>query len=118
CDRQNRSWFIVAIKEHFDNIPWNIFYLCRECNLLALQYGFDFLKDPYIAVLAKRQNTTTADAQLFIRDHRLFRNFFNNTKTVARRACTVDRKSTRLNSSHVKISYAVFCLKKKKYKNN
>src|SRR5690606_40829279 len=29
-------------------------------------------------------------------------------------APTKDRKSTRLNSSHVKISYAVFCLKKKK----
>src|SRR5690606_7175348 len=29
-------------------------------------------------------------------------------------ALTGDRKSTRLNSSHVKISYAVFCLKKKK----
>src|SRR5690606_39320291 len=28
--------------------------------------------------------------------------------------CSADRKSTRLNSSHVKISYAVFCLKKKK----
>src|SRR5690606_39439066 len=28
----------------------------------------------------------------------------------------IDRKSTRLNSSHVKISYAVFCLKKKKIK--
>src|SRR5436309_13062444 len=28
--------------------------------------------------------------------------------------CGSDRKSTRLNSSHVKISYAVFCLKKKK----
>src|SRR5437899_10081745 len=28
-----------------------------------------------------------------------------------------DRKSTRLNSSHLGISYAVFCLKKKKYKN-
>src|SRR5207253_10866629 len=28
----------------------------------------------------------------------------------------LDRKSTRLNSSHVAISYAVFCLKKKKYK--
>src|SRR5690606_41185152 len=27
--------------------------------------------------------------------------------------CELDRKSTRLNSSHVKISYAVFCLKKK-----
>src|SRR3989442_9755844 len=31
---------------------------------------------------------------------------------------TVDRKSTRLNSSHVRISYAVFCLKKKKTNQN
>src|SRR5688572_31890217 len=30
----------------------------------------------------------------------------------------VDRKSTRLNSSHSQISYAVFCLKKKKIKTN
>src|SRR3989442_9084018 len=30
----------------------------------------------------------------------------------------VDRKSTRLNSSHVRISYAVFCLKKKNTKMN
>src|SRR3712207_8366566 len=29
----------------------------------------------------------------------------------------LDRKSTRLNSSHANISYAVFCLKKKKTKN-
>src|SRR5438309_4144142 len=29
----------------------------------------------------------------------------------------IDRKSTRLNSSHSSISYAVFCLKKKKKKN-
>src|SRR3989442_5463745 len=28
-------------------------------------------------------------------------------------SCEQDRKSTRLNSSHVRISYAVFCLKKK-----
>src|SRR5699024_11509197 len=31
-----------------------------------------------------------------------------------KRRATRDRKSTRLNSSHVSISYAVFCLKKKK----
>src|SRR5437660_7282086 len=31
-----------------------------------------------------------------------------------RRVPSADRKSTRLNSSHVAISYAVFCLKKKK----
>src|SRR3712207_7655778 len=30
-------------------------------------------------------------------------------------ALEIDRKSTRLNSSHANISYAVFCLKKKKY---
>src|SRR5699024_11874306 len=30
----------------------------------------------------------------------------------------LDRKSTRLNSSHVSISYAVFCLKKKKKKDD
>src|SRR5260221_7307115 len=30
------------------------------------------------------------------------------------KACTIDRKSTRLNSSHTVISYAVFCFKKKK----
>src|SRR3712207_7199536 len=30
----------------------------------------------------------------------------------------VDRKSTRLNSSHANISYAVFCLKKKKTKSH
>src|SRR5690606_41705916 len=39
----------------------------------------------------------------------LFFSFFTR-----HRAPRQDRKSTRLNSSHVKISYAVFCLKKKK----
>src|SRR5438874_1210046 len=35
---------------------------------------------------------------------------------VVTRGQSIDRKSTRLNSSHVEISYAVFCLKKKKKK--
>src|SRR5690625_6315076 len=35
------------------------------------------------------------------------------SQLVQRWAFQVDRKSTRLNSSHVAISYAVFCLKKK-----
>src|SRR5690554_723084 len=39
---------------------------------------------------------------------------FNNSEEWFR----LDRKSTRLNSSHVRISYAVFCLKKKKKKIN
>src|SRR5690348_17445400 len=35
----------------------------------------------------------------------------------AKSQTVIDRKSTRLNSSHPSISYAVFCLKKKKKKN-
>src|SRR5947209_11014087 len=35
-------------------------------------------------------------------------------QTAKRRSPAKDRKSTRLNSSHANISYAVFCLKKKK----
>src|SRR5690606_40987951 len=38
----------------------------------------------------------------------------NGEKYIIGGITVVDRKSTRLNSSHVKISYAVFCLKKKK----
>src|SRR5690554_7285007 len=36
------------------------------------------------------------------------------TTSVTNGQVCIDRKSTRLNSSHVRISYAVFCLKKKK----
>src|SRR3989442_9825853 len=36
------------------------------------------------------------------------------TTSVSFEEVMLDRKSTRLNSSHVRISYAVFCLKKKK----
>src|SRR5690606_40546297 len=37
---------------------------------------------------------------------------WQETRNKMRACLTVDRKSTRLNSSHVKISYAVFCFKK------
>src|SRR5207247_6660317 len=47
---------------------------------------------------------------------------FNGHRAVTPRSrpaswCTTDRKSTRLNSSHEWISYAVFCLKKKRKSN-
>src|SRR5438034_1025122 len=43
--------------------------------------------------------------------------FVSQILTRCRAGATSDRKSTRLNSSHTVISYAVFCLKKKKKKN-
>src|SRR5436305_5073951 len=46
---------------------------------------------------------------------RVLPKFWRAFQTLKREA---DRKSTRLNSSHVRISYAVFCLKKKKKNKN
>src|SRR5437867_7599154 len=42
--------------------------------------------------------------------------FASKDTSLSSRAVPTDRKSTRLNSSHRTISYAVFCLKKKKQK--
>src|SRR3712207_8144159 len=61
--------------------------------------------------------TLTTGLDLFARrlriqgllDYRGGNKYYNNTE---------DRKSTRLNSSHANISYAVFCLKKKKNQYN
>ena len=62
------------------------------------------------------------DDQLMFAGHAAFRfatdPFYSNgfvptVKQLIERLLTGDRKSTRLNSSHVVISYAVFCLKKK-----
>src|SRR5438105_9939669 len=62
----------------------------------------------------------SADCELFrglIREADVYiQNFRPGTAELAVRALLQDRKSTRLNSSHEWISYAVFCLKKKKKK--
>src|SRR5438270_5008898 len=50
-----------------------------------------------------------------IQAHRDVGSTQGRTPVVDRGKC-VDRKSTRLNSSHSQISYAVFCLKKKNHK--
>src|SRR5690554_7479329 len=48
--------------------------------------------------------------------HVVISNYDNNQSEITLEPISTDqdRKSTRLNSSHVRISYAVFCLKKKK----
>src|SRR3712207_7168972 len=56
------------------------------------------------------QATTTMSAEKLIGSPRRRA----RTPVTVRPAGSVDRKSTRLNSSHANISYAVFCLKKKK----
>src|SRR5258707_12002117 len=50
------------------------------------------------------------------REHKTAIALGNVRRATVSAARQVDRKSTRLNSSHANISYAVFCLKKKKKK--
>src|SRR3989442_10548148 len=61
---------------------------------------------PYTTLFRSRDGARLPD--LSARPHRLRRQRLGGEDDVG------DRKSTRLNSSHVRISYAVFCLKKKK----
>src|SRR5437870_9644051 len=57
----------------------------------------------------------TFSQKLFAKGHATARSFLRNSLVyhLFSRIVYRDRKSTRLNSSHVAISYAVFCLKKK-----
>src|SRR5690606_41109593 len=67
---------------------------------LAVDFGYT---NPFVALWWAED----PDGRLY-----LYRVIYHTRRTVDQHAR--DRKSTRLNSSHVKISYAVFCLKKKK----
>src|SRR2546430_3747191 len=60
---------------------------------------------PGTAVYLTHANTT---APVVLLHH------YRHDKVLHERIVLLDRKSTRLNSSHSQISYAVFCLKKKK----
>src|SRR3989442_6513907 len=57
------------------------------------------------------RNDPTFDSPLNIPDFTRLNDLVGQGESIA--AGETDRKSTRLNSSHVRISYAVFCLKKK-----
>src|SRR5690554_368598 len=96
------NWDLVDISAHKIVGEW--FKNREDRSLLHQLAESDLLWDQRIAIVS----TLT-----FIRN-----NSFNDILLLSERFLQhkQDRKSTRLNSSHVRISYAVFCLKKKKKK--
>src|SRR5690554_7645078 len=78
----------------------------HTANELAFMLGED-----YTPAFTKFLSTCVKKGIL----RRVSNGIFESTLTPSE-PTTADRKSTRLNSSHVRISYAVFCLKKKKKK--
>src|SRR5690606_37331728 len=75
-------------------------------------YDTDYAKEPSERMLALLSANSAAIAPAPAVPEPLVAKLPVETSVAA--APEADRKSTRLNSSHVKISYAVFCLKKKK----
>src|SRR5436190_13198691 len=72
---------------------------------------------PYTTLFRSPVKAVAADSPLLAPAprHRVRGRLVGNRRVEGR---VEDRKSTRLNSSHTVISYAVFCLKKKKYQLN
>src|SRR3712207_8323662 len=98
-----------------DTATTEIYTLSLHDALPILVYGPHFEKYRYteqsLSSLSRTRNLFSASIslQLMLQDDGI---------TYSSSNCSVsDRKSTRLNSSHANISYAVFCLKKKNNNN-
>ena len=100
-----------------------------SCQHLSLSRGMNYNLDGKTALkLARARNAgcdtggdfclTNSNFDREINQQRIFNAIKAKTLSIgilANPTRVIDRKSTRLNSSHMRISYAVFCLKKKKY---
>src|SRR5690606_40000698 len=95
--------------------------LCMKTRHNPLILAFAILVIPLTCVFAQPAQTDNAKGPQIRFENDLTENIDYSLvllnidpMPVSPQAGIQDRKSTRLNSSHVKISYAVFCLKKKK----
>src|SRR4051812_49638677 len=80
-----------------------------ELDIDELRHEIDRLDAEILAAVKRRTEVSQAIGKV--------RMASGGTRLVhSREMKVIDRKSTRLNSSHMSISYAVFCLKKKKIK--
>src|SRR5438445_198833 len=94
-------------------------YVCERCAIAEV-------KKKLLGRLSKGYRQRVGLAQAIIHNHDVLildeptagldPKQINETRDLIRSLAGEDRKSTRLNSSHANISYAVFCLKKKKTK--
>src|SRR3712207_4592459 len=76
--------------------------------------GYGPIEEPFFAVIRDAETYSTLRALLTNLPELRSDFFAAHTVIAAFLGTRPDRKSTRLNSSHANISYAVFCLKKKK----
>src|SRR5690606_42136379 len=94
----SRTQLILSFSSFHDTPPTELYTLSLH-DALPISHGADEVIDYSREDLKERLRQLTADKGADV--------VFDPV------GGRLDRKSTRLNSSHVKISYAVFCLKKK-----
>src|SRR5699024_12221829 len=102
--------------------------LLRACGVLLALHCFPTRRSSDLTIsrdikelnIIKVQNNDGSSSYTVLNDdkysigskiHEIFK---LSVQSINKSESGIDRKSTRLNSSHVSISYAVFCLKKKK----
>src|SRR5690554_7639145 len=102
----NVSIFNLASEEHQLKEVGNMFLLGVVKDRLFFWYSEGVLKT--------LDNSMENEESVFTCEESL--QLYNIGDKILLKYFDIDRKSTRLNSSHVRISYAVFCLKKKNKK--
>src|SRR3712207_6921044 len=90
-------WSITLLFFFFNDTATTEIYTLSLHDALPIFPGSAALAEPSAAELEKRIEKSSTQLEKVVESYN-----------------KVDRKSTRLNSSHANISYAVFCLKKKK----
>src|SRR2546427_8999029 len=99
-------------------------YAARRVFLVFLPHDLPLLFFFFFLMIRRPPRSTLFPYTTLFRSPRLSRNVLGRLMLAAERRyyqhilAPEDRKSTRLNSSHSQISYAVFCLKKKKKNHN
>src|SRR5690242_21533641 len=98
---------------------WALILVLAVLGLFPRILGAAGIEEPLKAALELHESgkikEAIAEYDKVIKTHpKLAEAYFNRGNAYYDLGANQDRKSTRLNSSHMSISYAVFCLKKKK----
>src|SRR5690554_324546 len=97
CNKEENTLEMVENLESIAPVWISDMYNIEDCKEMILKLGEIFQ--------IEKANSLVSEINLAQKDFQEF---------IESKPYKTDRKSTRLNSSHVRISYAVFCLKKKK----
>src|SRR5690606_41843118 len=105
--------FALALSSSLHDPATTKIYTLSLHDALPISFMDKEIHDQPHAVADTLLGRTDPSGKLVLDDLRIDEAVLRSVDKIIVVACGTDRKSTRLNSSHVKISYAVFCLKKK-----